>query len=266
MSGAFMMLMRLLQNPLRLMRLIADLLADWRPRGTAGPALTLALSITLVAGCGITPTTTSIGRKNAPTPIQTIAVMGASDAWGIGTGDPDRLNWPALLATDLPQTPRLINLGEPGVTLEQARRSELPVVLGEHPDVVVIWLVVNDIIDNVTLNAYANELRQTLTAIRQQIPRAQIFVGNAPDLTQIPYFASRDQKSLYAQVNSWNSAIAQVCEASGATLVNIYSAWRRLSDHPDYISSDGLHPSYQGAEALARVFSLAIEQSANRIQ
>lgn len=222
-----------------------------------GVALALLLCVPLTAACGAVNFARPVSRT--PGSTLTIAVMGASDAWGIGTHDPDRINWPSLMTADLPQPNHLINLGAPGSTLAQARRDELPVVLGEHPDVVVIWLAINDIIDDVPLDAYSSEVRQTLTAIHQQSPHTRVFVGNVPDLTQIPYFAGQDQERLRAKVTAWNAAIAQACQSPGVTLVDLYAVWGQLSEHPDYISDDGLHPSDRGAEALASVFSAAID-------
>ncbi len=222
-------------------------------------SVALAFCALFVAGC-------AAGTSPAPPALKqtttlTIAVMGASDAWGIGTHDPDRVNWPSLLVGSLPQVTHLINLGEPGATLAQAMRSELPVVLGEHPDVVVIWLAINDIIDSVPLSVYSSELRLTLATIQRQSPHSHVFVGNVPDLTQLPFFTNRDQAVLRAQVSDWNSAIARSCSTTGSALVDIYKAWGQQGDHSSYISGDGLHPSDVGAEALARVFRVAIEQS-----
>lgn len=209
-----------------------------------------------LSGCaaGVAPQR-PLDRPRAPL---TVAVMGASDAWGVGSHDPDRVNWPALMAADLPPPVHLINLGVPGVTLAQATRDELPVALDSRPQVVVIWLVVNDIIDDVPIGDYMRDLRRTLALIRQREPRASVLVGNAPDLTQIPYFSGWDQNALRAQVSAWNSAIALACQEVRVSVVDLHTLWGQLGDHPEYISADGLHPSDQGMEALATVFSAAI--------
>jgi lysophospholipase L1-like esterase len=57
----------------------------------------------------------------------------------------------------------------------------------------------------------------------------------------------------------WNAAIAAACAREGATLVDLYSDWRELRAHPEYISGDGLHPSTLGAQRLAEIFRQAIE-------
>lgn len=238
--------------------------------GLPAPLAALLLATLLVAalaGCSSAPGATSHpasatgGAGAGAAGTLTLVTLGASDAYGVGTYDPDRLNWPAQLAQALPQPTRLVNLGIPGATLSQARREELPIALDQRPSVVVIWLAVNDIIAHTPLDTYSQELRATLATLRTRAPGARVFVGNVPDLTQVPYFADRDPVGLRAQVNAWNAAIAQDCAAEGATLADLYNGWGQLGEHPDYISSDGLHPSTLGAQELADYFDILIRRS-----
>lgn len=223
-----------------------------------GAVLSLCLSL---AACGGNPAAQRTRATPSAAPGPTVAVLGASDAYGIGTGDPDRENWPMRLAAELPQPIHLVNLAIPGVTLAQAQQEELPIALVQHPRVIVIWLVVNDIINGVPLTTYSAELHALLATIRAANPQTQVFVGNVPDLTQVPYFYDHDAASLSAEVSAWNAAIAQECEAEGAHLADLASAWGQFADHPDYISEDGLHPSDVGARALADFFNAQIRQT-----
>ncbi len=84
----------------------------------------------------------------------TYVAIGASDTFGIGADDPQTENWPTDLAAKLGNGVQLINLGVPGITAHQAIKIELPVALDAHPDLVTIWLAVNDIIDNVPVASY----------------------------------------------------------------------------------------------------------------
>lgn len=220
--------------------------------------LALGMCSLLLASCASTPAPSASSKATGS--ALTLAVMGASDAWGIGTRDPDRLNWPMFLAGDLPRTAHLINLGVPGSTLATSLREQAPVVLGERPDVLVVWLAVNDIIDVAPLAAYRAEMQQLLASVKTQSPQTLVFVGNVPDLTQLPYFSNWDQVALRSEITAWNAAITQVCAAEGATLVDLYSVWGQINEHPEYISRDGLHPSTRGADALAFIFAIAIQQ------
>lgn len=233
------------------------------PRALSGVSLSLLLCLALVA-CGAPSAAhpaSGATSAGANAPGRTLVTLGASDAYGIGLYDPDRDNWPTRLASELPQPTHLVNLGIPGATLAQAQQEELPVAIAQHAQIVVLWLAINDIINNVPLATYSTELRATLATLRTESPGTHVFVGNVPDLASVPYFDGRDAVALSAEVGAWNDAIAQACAAEGATLADLASAWGRLGEHPEYISSDGLHPSLKGAEALADFFDIVIRQT-----
>jgi lysophospholipase L1-like esterase len=224
----------------------------------------MATLMLLLAACGPGVTTQrSTGATTAPAAQgRTLVVLGASDAYGVGTYDPDRDSWPTSLARQLHGQTHLVNLGVPGITLGRAATQELPIALDARPEVVVMWLAVNDFADGVTLATYSAQLRSALSTLRAQTS-ARVYVANLPDLTAIPYLARNlahgDPQALSARVADWNAAIAAACAQEGATLVDLYGAWQELRAHPEYISGDGLHPSTLGAERLAEIFRQAIE-------
>jgi acyl-CoA thioesterase-1 len=235
-------------------------------RRALGAVLAAILVCLALAGCG--PGATSRPSAGGPASAtahaaqgRTLVVLGASDAYGVGTYDPDRDNWPTSLSRQLRGQIHLINLGVPGATLARATAEELPIAVDARPDLVVVWLAVNDFAANVPLVAYSAQLQSALHTLRARTS-ARVYVANLPDLTALPYFARLtrgDQQALQARAQSWNDAIATACADEGATLVNLYSGWRELRAHPEYISGDGLHPSSLGAERLATIFRQAIE-------
>lgn len=210
-----------------------------------------------------TPAATARTSAVTPTaaPALTYVAIGASDAFGVGTTDPNRDNWPAVLSRKLSssaQQVHLVNLGIPGATAEMAVRDELPVALDARPAVVTIWLGVNDLDQNVPLDTYIQGLRTLIRALEQS-GQAHVFVGNLPELSLLPYFTARDNPvALRQETRQWNAAIAAACAAEGATLVDIFAGWGELASHPEYISQDGLHPSTTGADRLAALFANAI--------
>jgi lysophospholipase L1-like esterase len=183
----------------------------------------------------------------------TYVAIGASDAFGVGTDDPAKDNWPTVLAHLLGSDAHLINLGIPGETVAEARRTELPVALDAKPSLVTVWLGVNDIVQSVSVQEYETQLEALLRSLQQQT-HAHVFLGNIPDLTLLSFFAGYDQTTLQATISRWNAAIAQAVAASGASLVDLYADWNELATHPEYIAGDGLHPSTEGAKRLAEVF------------
>lgn len=219
-------------------------------------ALLLALAV-LLAGCAGTPSAAQPVARQAPSTLTYIAI-GASDAFGIGTDDPDREAWPTDLAAQLGASAHLINLGIPGATVASALQTELPIALDSHPNDVTVWLAVNDFTDGVALGTYRVQLAQLLDALRAGLPHARIAVGNLPDLTLVPLFEGDDPGPLRAKVQAWNRVIAADCAVARVTLVDLYSGWQELSQHPEYFSSDGFHPSAAGAERLSEIFAAAL--------
>ena len=219
------------------------------------PLLLLLVTMAiLLAGCGPS------GQATPARPTQasdehtfTYVAIGASDAFGIGTADPDRDNWPTVLADLLGPGVHLVNLGIPGETVAEARQTELPIALDADPALVTVWLGVNDIVQSIPIDEYQKQLEAMLLSLRQQT-HARVYVANIPDLSLLPFFTGYDRAALKAEVIRWNAAIAQAVTASGASLVDIYASWTELAAHPEYIAGDGFHPSTEGAKRLAEVF------------
>jgi acyl-CoA thioesterase-1 len=184
----------------------------------------------------------------APAPFRYVAI-GASDTVGVGAAVPDRENWPAVLREQLPGGSTLVNLGVSGSLLGQALDQQLPVAIDADPDLVTVWLAVNDFGARVPLQRYAFELDTLIGELRKQT-RATILVGNIPELSVLPVAARFD----LSDIDRWNGAIAEITKRHGATLVDLQPTWRDVKDHPEYISSDGFHPSTVGYRRLAGVF------------
>ena len=191
----------------------------------------------------------------------TYVAIGASDTFGIGTSNPYTENWPTDLADKLSEKVHLINLGIPGITLHDALNLELPVALDSHPELVTIWLGVNDITNSVPVTSYSHDLDLMLTRLESQAPSAHILIANIPDLTLLPYFASYNQQRLHHIIEDYNASIAQEAHHHHANLVNLSQQNYNLRDHPEYISNDGLHPTDLGYLQIAELFYKTLQQS-----
>jgi lysophospholipase L1-like esterase len=195
-------------------------------------------------------------QQATPTPVVrpplTYAALGASDAAGVGVEDPQRDGWVPILARRLPQPTRLVNLGIPGVRLFEAIEVELPPLLEAQPDLVTIWLVVNDVLTGIPLDGYRADLDRLLGALRNGT-HARIAVGNIPNAPDSLPYLGMPPAERRAVAGTWNAAIAAAAAAHGATLVDLYRLWP-LGDHPEYIGPDRLHPTAPGYRALAETF------------
>jgi len=153
---------------------------------------------------------------------------------------------------------RLINLGVPGIDAPTALQMELPVALDVHPDIITVWLAVNDLVDKVPVAEYQRDLDQLLARLHSAAPQARILVANIPDLSLVPHFQKSNLQALHAQIDSYNQAIAVDVAREHVMLVDLTNLWQALADHPEYISDDGFHPSTQGYAQLAAVFYQAL--------
>lgn len=192
--------------------------------------------------------------------ILTYVAIGASDTFGVGADDPYTDNWPSQLTALLKQQVHLINLGVPGMTVHTALSAELPVALDAHPDLVTIWLAVNDLATNVPVGDYSRDLDTLLSRLQAAAPRARIEVGNVPDLTSVPFFSSYNPLTLRQEITAYNDAIDRIVGRHRVILVNLSGEGYNLQEFPQYISSDGLHPSSIGYLQLAQLFYEALQK------
>src|SRR5438067_3922241 len=195
-------------------------------------------------------------RAQAPRPVTYVAI-GASDAVGVGARDPETEGWVPRFGARLGSNVRVINLGVSGSTLGQALDEQVGPALDAQPDVVTVWLAVNDLNARVPLDQYAAQLDTLLTQLDGT--HARVLVGNVPDLGRLAVYRGIDPAPLQAEVDRWNQVIADTAARHGATLVDLFSRWQEVADHPEYVSADGFHPSSEGYQALADVFAQAAD-------
>lgn len=228
-------------------------------------ALLCSLVVLLLAGCGQQVGRQQVSRASSG-PVQTqttrpqltYVAIGASDTFGIGTDEPYTENWAADLAARIGPGVHLINLGIPGILTQKALSVEVPVALDSHPDLITIWLGVNDIAEHVPVARYAPDLDLLLSRLQAGAPRARIAIAGLPDLTLLPYFHSFDQQALQRQTLAYNAAIAAIAQRHGAILIDLYPYGDELKSHPEYIADDGLHLTTRGYARLAEQFYQAL--------
>ena len=232
----------------------------------------LAVAALTLSACATTPATGARPATSAPTPV-VYAAIGASETYGIGTTDRYRQAWPQVFYNDvLPKSAVLYNFGIPGATTAQALHDEVPAAVAVHPTVVTVWLNVNDLISGVTALDYEAQLRQVLRALRRG-GQARVLVANTPDLAQLPAYRAclpnapaggppcmipagfmPTPQAVAAAVAAYNAAITEAVNLEGATLVDLHLDGTQISQHPEWISADGFHPSGQGYAVIAKLF------------
>jgi lysophospholipase L1-like esterase len=243
------------------------------------PLLLLLSGALLLASCSLGGGGGSTSGRPRPSPAAqpriVYAALGASETVGVGTSDPTRQSFPQLLYLRLPRSALYYNFGLPGETLEDALKDELPNALAVHPTLVTVWFNVNDMAAGVPVEDYEAQLDQLVSALVQG-GRAKVLVANSPPISRLPaYLACRPDPPpglkcplgavtlpppdrVDVVVAGYNAAVARVAARRGAVVVDVAGRAADLQRHPEYVSSDGLHPSPQGAAAIADAFAAAL--------
>ena len=231
----------------------------------------------LVGGCSSSSQVGAGAVPPVPPPGRplTYVAIGASESFGIGAVDPSRDAWPQVFyRTALPRAATLIDLGIPGATVAAALQAEAPTAERLHPDLVTVWLNVNDIIQRVPPAVFESELGALVREVRSG--GAEVLVANTPPLDRTPRLrqcqpyapaangCDRSRRlsisSVIRVVNAYNEAIARVANETGATVVDLHAWGERVDRSGDlarFIGSDGFHPSTYGYRQIADVFAEA---------
>ncbi len=229
-------------------------------------AFALLVILLGTAACGTAPIAPASASYSSPAPKSKPPVvyvaLGASDATGYGAANPNTQGYVPILISRLPKGSEALNLGVNGYKVHDALTVSLPQALAIQPTLITVWLVGNDFRQCTPMREYATDLDNLLGQLQSRT-HATVFVANAPDFSQLPYFQEgapgggacvrgASIQQVQALTDQWNQTIDPIIARHGDTLVDLSRFG--LGDHPDYIALDGFHPSTAGYAVLANLF------------
>ena len=230
------------------------------------------LALLLLLGAACTPSRPDVlpPPDESSTPPVYVAV-GASETTGVGSEQPLRDGWPRILhRTALPAGSVFVNMGIPGATVAQALAEEVGQALAARPNLVTVWLNVNDITRGVNTADYERQLDSLVRQLRGA-GSTRVLVANTPPLDHLPAYetgrvlgAFPAPEQVAAIVDAYNQAIARVVQRNGAFLVDLHAvgmAARAAGTEAQMVSGDGFHPSNAGHAAVAAAFADVLRQS-----
>jgi lysophospholipase L1-like esterase len=250
------------------------------------PLLAAIISVLALTACGgaqggeTADTATASATPGTSSPAQpsssgldeglVYVAVGASDTVGVGADNPGRDGWAAVLHRTALKNARFLNVGVSGSTVGQAINQQLPAALAAEPDIVTVWLAVNDLALLVPVQRYEQELTSLVRGLRRG-GGTRVLVGNMPPVERLPAFRAclpdappgampcrlpvvPDVTEIRTLVATYNAAIARVAKEEGAILVDL----SRDRDLTELTSTDGFHPSTAGHRLLAAEFARAL--------
>jgi hypothetical protein len=185
----------------------------------------LSLAVVLASCAGRTHAALS-GSGVVSAKASTLVTIGSSATEGDGVPDRFRQAWPYLFFDEaFPVSTTLINAALDGATVANAQVQQMPLVRQVKPDVVAIWLGVDDLAQHTPVGQFSSGL-QTLVAAIQAVGVRQVLVADIP--------------SDYGSASSpYDDAIRRVAGLTRSTLVDLQHSpirlvpSRRVGDQPD---------------------------------
>ena len=141
----------------------------------------------------------------------------------------------------------LSGLEDPSAGVNRAR--ELSRADGTSPDLIIVFMGINDLGRGVAVEVFAADYGLTLHTIAQMHPDAAVCCVNLPD---------RDH-ALKPRTELFNEAIAAAVASAGDNffVADLYSS--RLNNDFYYLNTvDGLHPDEDGMRIIAEVIEAAV--------
>ncbi len=232
-------------------------------------AARLVVMALLVGACSFSrPDVLPPPADTGPAPVY--VAIGASETTGTGSDQPLRDGWPRVLhRIAMPPGSVMINMGVPGTTVAQAIAEQLDATLSARPNLVTVWLNVNDITRGVPVAEYEAQLERLVRSVRGRVT-TRVLVANTPPLDHLPaYQAGRllglpGPDVVNQTVADYNAAIARVVQRTGALLVDLNAAGmaaRAAGTEASLISRDGFHPNTAGHAAIAEAFAKVLRES-----
>ena len=175
----------------------------------------------------------------------TYVALGDSTGVGVGAssggGYADRL-YHRLLPL-LPDA-RLVNLCESGAGAADVLETQVPRARRAEPSLITLGIGINDVTWQVPEEAFAINLEEIAVALAPV--RAPVILMNIPDLALAPVALRYDAFLYERRIEVFNEHVEATAARHHFTLVDLFSATKRLGGKTGLFSADGFHPSAEG--------------------
>jgi lysophospholipase L1-like esterase len=214
----------------------------------------------------------SVGKDTSETPKPAIAnfkpgpihYVALGDSTGVGVGARNGGYAGRVFKHISERRPgsRLTNLCVSGATTVAVLESQLDQALATNADLITLGIGINDIGHGLTVEEFGKNYEAILSRLKSETG-ATILVTNIPDISTAPGIPDFTRRRYHQLIVDFNQRLEEIALRHSVPVFDIYTiTHQELPAHPEYLSSDGFHPSDKGYElwaeqmwpALAKLF------------
>jgi acyl-CoA thioesterase-1 len=203
---------------------------------------------TPVNGASAMPKPTVANFK--PGPIHYVAL---GDSTGVGVGARNG-GYPGRLFKHISERrpgSRLTNFCVSGATTVAVLEGQLDQALAAKADFITLGIGINDIGHGLTVEEFGKNYEAILSRLKRDTG-ATILVTNIPDISTAPRIPEVARRRYHQLIVDFNQRLDEIALRHSVPVFDIYTiTHQELPAHPEYLSSDGFHPSDKGYELWA---------------
>jgi lysophospholipase L1-like esterase len=185
-----------------------------------------------------------------PGPIHYVAL---GDSTGVGVGARNG-GYPGRLFKHISERrpgSRLTNFCVSGATTVAVLESQLDQALAAKADFITLGIGINDIGHGLTVEEFGMNYEAILSRLKRDTG-ATILVTNIPDISTAPRIPEVARRRYHQLIVDFNQRLDEIALRHSVPVFDIYTiTHQELPAHPEYLSSDGFHPSDKGYELWA---------------
>lgn len=180
---------------------------------------------------------------------QSINYLALGDSYTIGEGLEISDTWPKLLEKSLEKSLDInINtqiIAETGMSTKDLLDAIIFAKKLDNYSLVSLLIGVNNQFRGMKIDNFRDEFTELIdTSIElTKFSRSRVFVLSIPDWSATPFGQNFDTQKNKNEIAKFNNVIKKICRSKGISFFDITSISRKVTDNPDLVIQDGLHPS-----------------------
>ena len=181
--------------------------------------------------------------------IGLVRYLAIGDSYTVGEGIETTQIWPSQLKRKLLENRveevELTVIAATGYTTREVTQLVNTATFEKPFDIISIQVGVNNQYRGESVAQFGEELEEMFQTIASNyyLKDAKQFVVSIPDWGATPYGSSYDRVQIAIEINQFNGLKRNITEARSAPFINITDISRTDPDAPEFVASDGLHPS-----------------------